>query len=93
MFILNRDGTNFTIHFEENFTLTRLLRYRSNSKQLHNQHLALLQLDIEFLANFRFTEEIPCGKDTQVAVFLYYSAILLVYFGILRVTGDIGFVS
>lgn len=62
-----------------------------NSTRNHN--LALLQFDIEFLANFRFTQEISCWENTEITVFLNNLTIFFVYFGILRITCNISLIS
>jgi hypothetical protein len=105
LLIVDRDRTDLSVHLEEYFSLTSLLGYRSNSKQLDNQdlsvnailvvvlYLALLQLDVEFLANLGFAQEISSRKNTEITVFLNYLTILFVNLGILSITGHIGFVS
>lgn len=56
-------------------------------------YLALLQLDVEFLANLGFAQEISSRKNTEITVFLNYLTILFVNLGILSITSHIGFVG
>jgi len=105
LLIVDRDRTDLPVHLEEYFSLTSLLRYWSNSKQLDNQnlfvnpilvvvlYLALLQLDVEFLADLGLAQEISSRKNTEITVFLNYLTILFVNLGILSITSHIGFVS
>jgi hypothetical protein len=55
-------------------------------------NLALFQLNIEFLANLRFTQEKPCWKNTKISIFLDNLTIFFIHLGILSITCNIGFI-
>jgi hypothetical protein len=103
LLVVNGDRTDLSVHLEEYFPLASLLRYRTNSEQLDNQdlfvnpilvmpYLALLQLNVEFLANLRFAQEISSRENTEITVFLNYLTILFVNLGILSITSDISLI-
>lgn len=55
-------------------------------------YFALLQFNIEFLANLGLAQEISSRKNTEIAVFLNYLTVFFVNLGILSITGDITFI-
>ena len=66
--VLNSDGTGLSVHLVEDLTQTGLLGQRTDSKELKDQHLTLLELDVELLADLRTRQEVACGQDGQIAV-------------------------
>lgn len=62
------DLSDFTVHLEEDFTLASVLAERTDSEELQDEDLALLELDVELLANLRLGEEVSGWQDGQVTV-------------------------
>lgn len=61
--VLNSDLSHLAVDLEEDLTLTSLVAEWSNRQELQNEHLALLELNVEFLANLWLVEEVSCRQD------------------------------
>lgn len=63
--LLVSDGnlSDFTVHFEEDFTKTGLLAQRTDSKKLEDKDLALLQLYVKLLTDFWSRKEVSGRQD------------------------------
>lgn len=87
--VVDSDLADLTVDLVEDLTLTSVLGERSNGKQLQDQHLTLLQLNVELLANLGTGQEVPGGQDGQVTVLLHEFAVVLEDPGVHGVTGHI----
>lgn len=91
--LLVNDGdlSDLAVHLEEDFTLAGVLREGTDSKELQNEDLALLELDVELLANLRSGEEVSSRKNGKITVLLDELLVVLKDLGIHDVRGDIAF--
>ncbi len=89
--LLVNDGdlADFTVHLKEHLTLTSVLAQRTDSKELQNQDLALLQLDVELLTNLGLGKEEAGGEDREVTVLLNELAVVLKDLGVHDMRGNV----
>lgn len=83
------DLSDLAVHLEEDLTLAGVLGEGTDSKELEDKNLALLELNVELLTNLRAREEVPSGQDGKIAVLLDKLLVVLKDLGVHDVRGNI----
>jgi hypothetical protein len=87
--ISNSDLSDFTVHLKEDLTLTSLLREGTDSKQLKDKDLSLLNLDTKLLTNLRTGQEVLSRENRKVSVLGAEVLVVLEDLGVHDVSGDV----
>jgi Sec7-like guanine-nucleotide exchange factor len=87
--ISNSDLSDFTVHLKEDLTLTSLLREGTDSKQLKDKDLSLLNLDTKLLTNLRTGQEVLSRENRKVSVLGAEVFVVLEDLGVHDVSGDV----
>lgn len=80
--VVHRHLSDLAVHLVEDLALPSVLTERSDCQQLEDKHLALLQLNIELLANLRARQKVPRRQHAEVAVLVDPLAIVLKDLGV-----------
>lgn len=87
--VVNGNLADLTVHLVEHLTLAGVLGERTDSKELENEDLALLELDVELLADLGPGQEVLGRKDGEITVLGHELFVVLEDLGIHDVAGDI----
>ena len=89
MLVVDGDLADLAVHLVEDFTLAGLVAKRADGEKLEDEHLALLQLDLELLADLGAVEEVLGRQHGQVAELVGELLEVLVDLGVHGVRGDV----
>jgi hypothetical protein len=89
LLVHNGDLADLSVQLEEDFTLASVLTERADCQELQDEDLALLELDVELLANLRLGQEVASGQHREVTELVCPLLVVLKHLGVHDVGSNI----